>query len=175
MKGAAKHLGVPQTPPKRVEGRTFEFVFPLPGAARSAKTVRPSKNTAPKTRKDRAAGTSSPAKPDDRVHRQGNNRPLQETPSAKTNDTRRDRQAYNQARRKTPERKEYNRRYEQERRKRAKELGQCRDCDSPAIPGQTRCPACAEAHRQSNRRSDARRKAAAKEADTAHQADPQAE
>lgn len=52
-----------------------------------------------------------------------------------------------------------------------KELGQCRDCNSPAIPGQTRCEKCAEAHRQSNRRSDARRRAAAKEADTARQAD----
>ena len=37
-------------------------------------------------------------------------------------------------------RRGYRRRYQQERRKNAKELGQCRDCtEHRAIPGQTRC------------------------------------
>ena len=74
---------------------------------------------------------------------------------------------YEQARNKTPERMEYNRRLAQEQRQKAKELGRCRDCSSSAIPGQVRCPTCAEAHRQSRRRSDARRRATAKGESTA--------
>ena len=35
-----------------------------------------------------------------------------------------------------------------EERQRRKELGLCRDCPSKAIKGQTRCPECAEKHRQ---------------------------
>ena len=58
---------------------------------------------------------------------------------------------------------EYNRRLAQEQRQKAKELGKCRDCTKhTAIPGQTRCTTCAEAHRQSRRQSDARRRALAK-------------
>ena len=56
---------------------------------------------------------------------------------------------------------EYNRRLAQEQRQKAKELGKCRNCSEPAIPDQTRCPECAEAHRQSRRRSDAKRRAMA--------------
>ena len=58
---------------------------------------------------------------------------------------------------------EYNRRLVQERRQKAKEASKCRDCSKPAIPGQTRCEACAESHRQSRRRSDAKRRATANE------------
>ena len=72
------------------------------------------------------------------------------------------RQEYERARNQTPERREYNRRYAQEQRQQAKQLGKCRDCGKPAIPNQTRCPTCTEAHRQSRRRSDAKRSAAAK-------------
>ena len=72
------------------------------------------------------------------------------------------RQEYERARNQTPERKEYNRRLAQEQRQEAKELGQCRNCSEPAILNQTRCPRCAAAHRQSRRRSDARRWAAAR-------------
>ena len=46
-----------------------------------------------------------------------------------------------------------------------------RNYGEPAIPGQTRCPKYAGAHRQSRRRSDANRRAAAKETATADQAD----
>ena len=154
------------SPPKRVEGRTFEFSFPLPGTAKSKKNspkaAGPGKNTAPKTPKDRAAGTSSPPKPDDRVHHLDSNGPLQEIPSTKANDTRRDRQAYDQDRRKTPERREYHRRFAQQQRQKAKELGKCRNCGKPAILSQTRCHTCAKNHRQSRRSSDARRRAEAK-------------
>jgi hypothetical protein len=69
------------------------------------------------------------------------------------------RREYERARSKSPERMEYNRRLAQEQRQKAKELGKCRNCSEPAILHQTRCPACAEAHRQSSRLSDARRRA----------------
>ena len=72
------------------------------------------------------------------------------------------RQEYERARNQTPERREYNRRYAQEQRQQAKQLGKCRDCPEPAITGQTRCPVCGEAHRQSRRRSDDKRRATAK-------------
>ena len=62
-----------------------------------------------------------------------------------------------------PERKEYQRLHEQKKRERAKELGPCRNCSKPAIPGQSRCETCAEHHRQSRRRSDANRRAAVNE------------
>ena len=72
------------------------------------------------------------------------------------------RDAYDEAKNKTTERREYKRIRAREERQRAKELGRCRSCPNPAIPDQTRCTTCAEAHRQSRRRSDARRRAAAK-------------
>ena len=78
---------------------------------------------------------------------------------------------YERLRQQRPERKEANRRTGRERRQRAKNLGLCRNCGKPAIPGQTRCITCAENHRQSRRRSDAIRRAAAKEMATTDQAD----
>ena len=63
-----------------------------------------------------------------------------------------------QARNRTPERREYRRRYAEEQRQRAKLLGKCQKCSKPAIPGESRCKICAEAHRQSRRRSDSKRR-----------------
>ena len=57
---------------------------------------------------------------------------------------------------------EYRRRYAEEQRQRAKLLGRCQNCSKPAIPSQSRYKICAEANRQSRRRSDAKRKALAK-------------
>ena len=53
------------------------------------------------------------------------------------------RRAYEQARNQLPHRRELKRRKEKERHEQAKELGLCRTCRSPAIPGQTRCKDCA--------------------------------
>ena len=78
-----------------------------------------------------------------------------------------ERREYNRLRNQRPERKEYQRLNEQKRRRRAKELGECRNCSEPAILHQTRCPTCAEDHRQSRRRSDAKRRATAKGESTA--------
>ena len=69
------------------------------------------------------------------------------------------RREYDRARSQNPERKEYWRLLAQEKRQRAKELGQCRNCSKQAIPGQTRCPTCAEKHRESRRRGNAKRRA----------------
>ena len=147
-----------------MEGRTFEFSFPLPGSAqrnnKGSKTAGPRKN-APKTRKNRKAGTSGSPRPENRVHQPNGNNTSRETPSTKANGTRQDRREYGQARNKTPERMEYNRRLAQEQHRKAKESGKCRNCPAPAITGQTRCSTCAEAHQQSRRLSDARRRAAA--------------
>ena len=62
------------------------------------------------------------------------------------------RDAYDEAKNKTTERREYKRIRAREERQRAKELGRCRSCPNPAIPDQTRCPTCADKHRQSHRR-----------------------
>ena len=44
-----------------------------------------------------------------------------------------------------PRAQEYNRRYAQEHRQKAKELGICKSCSNPSIPGQTRLSGCASA------------------------------
>ena len=72
------------------------------------------------------------------------------------------RREYDKKRNESPERREYHRRCAEEQRQRAKLLGKCRNCSRTAIPGQTRCPTCAEHHQQSRRRSDAKRRAMAK-------------
>ena len=162
VEGAADVDDVPplrQTPPKRVEGRTFEFSFPLPGRAQGKKVAHPGKNAAPKTRKNPTVGTSGSQKPERRVPQPNSNSTHQETPAAQAGDTHQDRWECEQARNKSPERREYQRHLAHERRQRAGELGQCQNCSKPAIPGQSRCETCAGNHRQSRRRSDAKRRA----------------
>ena len=85
------------------------------------------------------------------------------TPKRTPEEQREARRLHEQARNRTPERREYRRRYAEEQRQRARLLGRCQNCSKPAIPGLSRCKICAEANRQSRRRSDARRRAAAKE------------
>ena len=75
---------------------------------------------------------------------------------------REERLQYDRQRDQTPERKEYRRLLAQERRRKAKELGLCKSCPNPAKPGQTRCPTCAERHRESKRLSKAKQEAMAK-------------
>ena len=57
------------------------------------------------------------------------------------------RRAYEQARNQLPHRRERNRVEAKERHRQAKELGLCRTCPSPAMPGQTRCQDCVEKRR----------------------------
>ena len=63
---------------------------------------------------------------------------------------------YDRQRRQTQGRNEQVRLIAQEHQQKAKELGKCRNCSKTAILGQTRCEPCAEKHRRSGRRSDAR-------------------
>jgi hypothetical protein len=99
-----------------VEGRTFEFSFPLPGRAQgkrdSSKAAGPGKNTAPKTR---PSGPTVLQKPERRVPQPNGNSAHQETPAAQAGDTHKDRWEYEQARNKSPERIEYQRLYAQKR------------------------------------------------------------
>ena len=76
------------------------------------------------------------------------------------------RREYDQKRSKNPDRMEQGRLNAQARRQIAKATGKCKSCPEPAIPGQTRCPNCSEQHRQSRRRSDARRRTLAKTIET---------
>ena len=55
--------------------------------------------------------------------------------------------AYDQARSQLPHRRERNRVEAREGHRQAKELGLCRTCRSPAMPGQTRCQDCIEKRR----------------------------
>ena len=57
-----------------------------------------------------------------------------------------------------PRAQEYRRRYAEEQRQRAKLLGKYHNCSKQAIPSQSRCPTCAEAHRQSPGHSYAERR-----------------
>ena len=76
------------------------------------------------------------------------------------------RREYDKKRNKDQERREYRRRYAQEQRQAARELGKCRDCSKPAIPGQTRCGSCAENHRQSRSAATPTERAANEKATT---------
>ena len=76
-------------------------------------------------------------------------------------DRKRKRAEYDRARSQTPERRDYRHLLAQAKRRKAKELGQCRSCSEQSIPGQTRCPTCAEKHRESKQRSRAKQQAIA--------------
>ena len=76
------------------------------------------------------------------------------------------RREYDKKRNKDQERREYRRRYAQEQRQAARELGKCRDCNKPAIPGQTRCESCAKNHRQSRSAATPTERAANEKATT---------
>ena len=141
-----------QTPHGRVEGRTFEFVFDLPW---TAKADRSSKAKQKLTRKARRKNTA----------RRPHAKPKQPTQPtlAQLTTKRKDKPEYDQQRSTTPERREHNRRHAQERRKLARESGNCRDCRNPAKQGQIRCEPCAEKHRVGRRKNDAQRRAPAKQ------------
>ena len=140
------HLGDYVTkhhPHPLTEERTFQlrFEIPRPETKKKSRKVKRPKPTKPKPRKPRLP-----------------TRTAEERGEA--------RQEYERTRRKNPERTACHRLYQQRRAQEAKGLGLCTTCRRPAIPDQTRCETCAEAHRQSRRRSDAKRKAAVKETAT---------
>ena len=118
-------LAVP--PQTRSIGGTFKFTFPLPKPANEGNT-RLHKSKAPKPGPKSRADVA------------------QSKPAAKTART----NITPKRVRLTPEeRQERARARAVEARNKLKEAGLCRDCRQRAIPGQTRCPDCAEKHRQS--------------------------
>ena len=70
-----------------------------------------------------------------------------------------DRSRYERQRSQTPQRREQQRRHAQAKRQQAKEQSLCRDCGDPALPQQTRSETCADRHRVSRRKRQARQKA----------------
>ena len=155
LPGPVEDIPVHGNPAQGSKRITFQHTFPLPRRPRAGtKQTTRAKKKLPKP-KPKGDGKRPPAT------------------KAKDPETAREtRREYDQARNRTPERREYHRQLAQEQRQKAKELGRCRDCTKhTAIPGQTRCTTCAEAHRQSRRQSDANRRAAAKEKPTTGQAD----
>ena len=67
------------------------------------------------------------------------------------------RRAHDRRRSQRPERKEAARQAAKKRRDRLIAAGLCDACEGPPIPGQTRCEECAEKHRISRRKSQAKR------------------
>ena len=150
------YFGAYGFPPKRVEGRTFEFSFPLPGSAqyKTKSVVTPLS----KSRQPRKKASSTSGDAQECSKNKISSKTLSEQAQA--------RHEYERTRSKSPERMEYRRLHQKKRVQDAKVLGLCTRCRRPAIPGQTRCETCAEAHRQSRRRNDANRRAAAKQTAT---------
>ena len=139
-------------------GHTFEFTFSLPEPAnaggrpgsRKKRVGKPTRKTTP----------SSPAK--EAAPKARHPKRCPEPTPAEVEAKRQERTEYDRQRNETPERRERARILAQGHRLKAKELGLCKSCTNSAILGQTRCPTCAEAHRQSRRRNDAMRGATAK-------------
>ena len=124
----------------------FQHTFPLP--RESSPRTKPTKGTAKKPRKAKPKGeTEKPLTP---------KRLSQQRPK-------KDRREYDQKRNQLPERREQHRLLAQDKRRKALALGLCRSCKNPSIPGQTRCPTCAEKHRLSRRLYDAKRRAMARQ------------
>ena len=122
-------------PHKWAVGTTFEweFEFPMPTNPIYGRESEPKPKTKkpahPKAKSTRAPNTSKPAA----------TKPAKPKPSKKPKRTCLT----------VEERRERARARAVETRSKLKESGLCRDCRQPAIPGQTRCPDCAEQHRKS--------------------------
>ena len=124
-------------PHKWAVGTTFEWEFEFPMSTNSAYELKPEpkrktrKPANPKPAPTRARKASKPATA--RVAK----------PKASEKPKR--------VRLTSEERQEQARARTAEKRSNLKEQGLCKDCQQPAIPEQTRCPACAEKHRKTRR------------------------
>ena len=134
---------------------TDTIELPLPKHQGRPKTKKPARKPpqTPPVTKPRKEATPKTPKPRHRT----------ELTPPEAEAKREERLEYERQRNQTPERREHHRLHAQERRRKAKELGLCKSCPNPAKPGQTRCPTCAEKHRESRIRSKAKRRAEAKE------------
>ena len=170
---AALDVVAPQT---RVIGRTFEFTFTLPKPENVGNTT---KRKSKRTPKQPHTGSSSPARADGGNSTQKPTKPesdgeapLQQSlplgnvakreasvPQIKPVAIQSRPRARGSVRKpatkaaRTPltveEKRERGRKRANERRQRQKENGLCVSCPNQPIAGQTRCPECAERHRQS--------------------------
>ena len=122
-------------PRKRVEGRTFQLSFPLPGKMQHSPKPGKKAKTPEKTGKKKAKpNEDNTGKPDQPVRPKSN------------------RKEYEKSRNQRPERKEYNRQHQAESRNEAKRNGLCTECQrEPALKRQTRCQKCSEKHRAEGR------------------------
>ena len=111
------------SPTKHGESHTFQYTIDLSPPPKKTKT-KPARKAKPKVTKPPKQRVS--ITPEERAQR---------------------RQAYEQARNQLPHRREQYRVEAKERHRQAKELGLCRTCQSPAVPGQTRCQDCIEKRR----------------------------
>ena len=142
-----KELKLPTFPALSPKSIVFQHTFPIPGRPRGG--TKQTKRTRKKFPKPKPKGDGK--------------RP----PATRAKDPETAREAhreYERARNRTPERREYRLRHAEEQRQRARLLGKCQNCSKPAIPGQSRCLTCAEANRQSRRRSDAKRRDSSEQA-----------
>ena len=142
--GAGMNYGKPQLltdvfelPPRKAPKPPKARNPPVRNLPPKSKVRKPRKNATPKTPKPRPRTQLTPAEIETK---------------------REERLQYDRQRSQNPQRREHHRLHAQESRRKAKELGLCKSCPNPAKPGQTRCPTCAEKHRESNRRSNAKRK-----------------
>ena len=149
-------------PPKRqVFVDSFSFEEPNRRGTQKKSTT-PSRATTKKPKANRKKAMPQPAAQPRKPKPKKQKPRKAPTPKRTPEEQREARRLHEQARNRTPERREYRRRYAEEQRQRARLLGRRQNCSKPAIPGLSRCKICGEANRQSRRRSDARRRAAAK-------------
>ena len=133
--------GVESWPSRRTgmdlgESHTFQYTIDISP---------PPKKT--KTKPTRKAKVKKPPKPKVTKAKSKVKKPPKQRTRITEEERAQRRRAYEQARSQLPHRKERNRVEAKERHRQAKELGLCRTCASPAVPGQTRCQDCIEKRR----------------------------
>ena len=123
-------------PHKWAVGTTFEWEFDFPVHPNSAYDHEPE----PKRKTRKSGKTAAARTPARKVSKPA-------TTAAKPKASKKPKRV----RLTSKERQERGRARAVETRSKLKDAGLCKDCRQPAIPGQTRCPDCAENHRQSSR------------------------
>ena len=120
-----------------MEGRTFQFSFPLPGKIQHSPKPGKKAKTPGKTGKKKAKpNKDNTVKPDQ-----------PQTPKL-------DQTEYERTRRQKLERKEYKRLYEAKLKSEAKIDGRCTRCKrEPALKGQTKCQKCRDKHIAESRKA----------------------
>ena len=119
------------------ESHTFQYTIDISPPPKKTKT-KPARK--PKVKKPPKPKVTKPPKPKVKKPPKPRIRITEEERAQR-------RRAYEQARSQLPHRRELKSRKEKERHEQARELGLCRTCRSPAMPGRTRCQDCIEKSR----------------------------